>query len=194
LPREDASSTNAHQGKRVGLTGPAVRHRFARLRSDGTIVRYTVVTRPLGPEGLVLMRRRPGRTGEIPKFVKGRASEVFETSGEFDLGAFIEQPILEWFAEELDRLRSLEGVVPTATLVGLARSVRSPVRAGEPGARMSRSREGSGGPSRSVRAFVPPNRAPRRRVEGPRPVRRSSSPAFSRRRASSPASRGAFTY
>jgi Lrp/AsnC family transcriptional regulator, regulator for asnA, asnC and gidA len=122
--REDASSTNAAIGAAVGLTEAAVRRRIRRLRSDGTIVRYTVVTQPLGPEGVVLVRCRPGRTPEILKSLQAKASEVFETSGEFDLGAVIEQPTMERFNAELDRIRSLDGVVSTVTLVRLTRTVR----------------------------------------------------------------------
>jgi DNA-binding Lrp family transcriptional regulator len=122
--REDASQTNAAVGRRVGLTEAAVRRRVARMQADGTIVRFTVVTVPLGPEGLVLIRCRPGRTAEILRHVQARASEVFESSGEFDLGAFVERPTMEAFNRELDELRALDGVVSTVTLVRLTRSVR----------------------------------------------------------------------
>lgn len=165
--REDASSTNRSVGSRVGLTEAAVRRRIVRMRAEGTIVRYTVVTRPLGPEGLVLVRCRPGRTAEILRYLMEHATEVFETSGEFDLGAFIEQPTMERFNAELDRLRSLDGVVSTVTLVRLARSVRpmAPTRIvrGPPSLPTA-------GPPRApgpMRALVPPNRT--RRRGAPRP-------------------------
>ncbi len=124
--REDASATNAAIGGLVALTEAAVRRRIARLRADGTILRYTIVTTPLGPEGVVLVRCRPGRTAEILRYVQARASETFETSGEFDLGAVFERPTMEAFNRELDALRSLPGVVSTVTLIRLTRSVRPP--------------------------------------------------------------------
>ncbi|HEV2166047.1 MAG TPA: Lrp/AsnC family transcriptional regulator [Thermoplasmata archaeon] len=156
--KEDASSTNGEIGARVGLTEAAVRRRVARLRSDGTIVRFTVVTRPLGPEGLVLVRCRPGRTGEILRFLQDHAVEVFETSGEFDLGAFIEEPTMERFNEELDRLRAVDGVVSTVTLVRLARSIRPTGRS--PGSARAPVRAAPA-PTREVRptrSLVPPHR------------------------------------
>jgi Lrp/AsnC family transcriptional regulator for asnA, asnC and gidA len=157
--REDASLTNGRIGRRVGLTEAAVRRRVSRLRSDGTIVRYTVVTRPLGPEGLVLIRSRPGRTGDILRFVQERATEVFETSGEFDLGAFIEQPTMESFNNELDRLRALDGVVATVTLVRLARTVRAAAAPPTPEAVPTEPTEAPGRDPPSRRSLVPPNRA-----------------------------------
>jgi DNA-binding Lrp family transcriptional regulator len=156
--KEDASSTNGEIGSRVGLTEAAVRRRVARLRTEGTIVRYTVVTRPLGPEGLVLIRCRPGRTGEILRYVQDRATEVFETSGEFDLGAFIEQPTMEQFNEELDRLRSFEGVMSTVTLIRLTRSVRALERTPSPLPEPTRPPTGASKAPRRVHALVPPNR------------------------------------
>lgn len=125
LLREDGRATNAAIGSRVGLTEAAVRRRIARMRRDGTIVRFTVISAPLGPEGIVLVRCRPGRTGEILGYLRSNATEVFETSGEYDVGAVIEKGSMEEFNRELDRLRALEGVVSTVTLVRLARELRS---------------------------------------------------------------------
>ena len=129
LLREDARATNAAIGQEVGLTEAAVRRRVARMRADGTIVRFTVVTVPLGPEGLVLIRCRPGSTSEVLRYVRDRSAEVFETSGEYDVGAFIECSTMDELNHELDEIRSLEGVVSTITLIRLARSVRLPIPA-----------------------------------------------------------------
>lgn len=122
LLREDARATNAELGARVGLTEAAVRRRILLRVRDGTIQRFTISTVPLGPEGLVLIRCRPGRTAEILRAVREGATEVFESSGEFDLGAQIERSSMEELNHELDRIRSLEGVESTATLIRLARA------------------------------------------------------------------------
>lgn len=122
--REDARITNASLGDRVGLTEAAVRRRIRRLTSDGTIRRFTIVTVPLGPEGLVLIRCRPGRTSEILRYVRERATEVFETSGEYDVGALLERSSMEELNQELDRIRGVDGVVATLTLIRLAREFR----------------------------------------------------------------------
>jgi Lrp/AsnC family transcriptional regulator of lysine biosynthesis len=126
LLREDAHATNAAIGEKVGLTEAAVRRRIARMRAAGTIVRFTIVTVPLGPEGLVLIRCRPGSTSEVLRFVRERAIEVFETSGEYDVGAFVECSTMDELNRQLDEIRSREGVVSTITLIRLARAVRIP--------------------------------------------------------------------
>lgn len=139
--REDGRATNASVGAKVGLTEAAVRRRVRRLQKDGTIVRFTVVTVPLGPEGIVLIKCRPGRTGEILRDLGATAMEVFETSGEYDVGAVVERSTMDEFNRELDRIRSLDGVVSTVTLVRLTRSVR-PSRPG-PGGRVPPTRSAS---------------------------------------------------
>ncbi len=121
LLRQDGRATNAEIGRAVDLSEGAVRRRIAQLVQDGTIVRFTAVTAPLGPEGLVLIRCRPDRTAPILRAVRARASEVFETSGEYDLGAFVECGTMEELNRTLDSIRSLEGVVSTLTLIRLAR-------------------------------------------------------------------------
>ncbi len=126
LLKEDGRATNAEVGTRIGLSEGAVRRRIARMRTEGTILRFTAVTRPLGPEGLVLIRCRPGRTASILEHVRNRATEVFESSGEYDLGAIIECGTMEALNVELDTIRSLDGVDATLTLVRLTRWQRLP--------------------------------------------------------------------
>ncbi|EQD51151.1 AsnC family transcriptional regulator [mine drainage metagenome] len=121
LLRRDGRATNAEIGRATDLTEGAVRHRIAQLRADGTILRFTAVTAPLGPEGLVLVRCRPDRTGEILRAVRARATDVFETSGEYDLGAFVECATIEELNRTLDAIRSIEGVDSTLTLIRLSR-------------------------------------------------------------------------
>ncbi|MGI0151933.1 MAG: Lrp/AsnC family transcriptional regulator, partial [Thermoplasmata archaeon] len=93
--RVDARATNAALGARIGLTEGAVRRRVGRMFGDGTILRYTVITRPLGPEGLVLIRCRPGRTREVVDRLRSLAEDLFETSGEYDLAASLERDSME---------------------------------------------------------------------------------------------------
>ena len=119
--REDSRATNAALGRRVGLTESAVRRRIERLRRDGIIVRFTLATVPLGPEGLVLLRCRPGRTEAILAKLQAIARETFETSGEYDLAASLDRGTMEELNQELDRIRSWEGVESTLTLIPLSR-------------------------------------------------------------------------
>jgi DNA-binding Lrp family transcriptional regulator len=119
--REDARSTNVEVGRAVGLTEGAVRYRIARMIEDGTIQRYTIVTRPLGPEGLVLIRCQAGRTEEVVAAVRTIASEVFEAAGDYDLGASIERATMEELNRTLDWIRAQPGVEATQTLIRLTR-------------------------------------------------------------------------
>ncbi|MDE1819415.1 MAG: Lrp/AsnC family transcriptional regulator [Euryarchaeota archaeon] len=126
LLKEDGRATNAEVGTKIGLSEGAVRRRIARMRAEGTILRFTVVTLPLGPEGLVLIRCRPGKTATILEHVRQRATEVFESSGEYDLGAIIECGTMDALNRELDAIRALDGVDATLTLIRLTRWQKTP--------------------------------------------------------------------
>jgi DNA-binding Lrp family transcriptional regulator len=126
LLKEDGRATNAEVGEKIGLSEGAVRRRIARMRADGTILRFTAVTLPLGPEGLVLVRCRPGKTSAILDHVRQRATEVFESSGEYDLGAIIECGSMDALNRELDAIRAMDGVDATLTLIRLTRWQKNP--------------------------------------------------------------------
>jgi DNA-binding Lrp family transcriptional regulator len=121
--REDSRITNAKLGASLGLTEGAIRHRLLRLQKDQVILRYTVITRPLGPGGVVLIRCRPGATEEVVAQLRSRARDLFETSGEYDLAVSLDRATMEEFNAELDRIRSVPGVQSTLTLIRLTRFV-----------------------------------------------------------------------
>lgn len=157
LLREDSRATNESIGAHVGLTESAVRHRVRALRADGTLLKFTVITRPLGPEGLVLIRCQPGRTSEVVERVRDLASDLFESSGAYDLGATLEAESMEGLNRALDRLRAIPGVQETVTLVRLTRFVRT---GAPPGGRVVRRRPSRTG-HRPRRAARSPDRSRR---------------------------------
>jgi DNA-binding Lrp family transcriptional regulator len=123
--RKDGRTPNATIGAQLGMSEGAVRHRVARMVAEGTILRTTVVTRPLGPEGLVLVRCRPGATRQVVERMRHQVVDLFETSGEYDLGANVEAPTMEAFNRALDGIRAIRGVESTTTLVRLTRFMGS---------------------------------------------------------------------
>lgn len=135
LLREDGRATNAAVGRRLGLTEGAVRHRIHALRSSGVLLRYTVVTRPLGAEGIVLVRCAPGETPRVVARLGSFATDLYETSGEFDLAVGLEAPTLAAFNETIDRIRAIPGVSASLTLI---RMHRPAVRPGPPRPRRSK--------------------------------------------------------
>jgi DNA-binding Lrp family transcriptional regulator len=154
--RSNSRTSNAAIGQELELSEGAVRHRIARMMSEGTILRYTVITKALGPEGLVLIRCRPGATRGVVEELRRQQADLFETSGEYDLAAAVEASTMDDFNQALDRLRGIEGVESTATLVRLSRFV------------------GGAAPKASAASLAV--RDPKRRGRGP-PGRRRSRPS-----------------
>lgn len=151
--RTDARRSHASIGGDLGLTEGAVRHRVARMIAEGQLLRFTVIARPLGPEGLVLIRCRPGQTQAVVDWVRTVALDLFETSGAYDLAASVEADSMAAFNAMLDRIRTHAGVESTETLVRLTRYV-GPADASSGAARPRRStgrtprRRGGGAPPR----------------------------------------------
>ena len=142
LLRADGRATNRAIGQKLGLTEGAIRQRVARMTDDGMLLRYTIIARPLGPDGLVLIRCRPGATEQVVERVRTIADDLFETSGGYDLAASVAAESMESFNRQLDRIRALPGVEETATLIRLTRFVgEAAVPARRPsGRRVERSR------------------------------------------------------
>jgi DNA-binding Lrp family transcriptional regulator len=121
LLREDGRATNRAMGQRLGLTEGAIRRRVAQLSEQGVLLRYTIIARPLGPDGLVLIRCRPGATEQVVGRMRQIADDLFETSGEYDLAASVAADTMEGFNQLLDRIRGLPGVEKNDTLIRLTR-------------------------------------------------------------------------
>jgi DNA-binding Lrp family transcriptional regulator len=162
--RKEARTSNAAIGGDLDLSEGAVRHRIAQMVAQGIVLRFTVITRPLGPEGLVLLRCRPGATRQVVERMRREVDDLFETSGEFDLGASVEAPTMEEFNQVLDRLRAIPGVESTTTLVRLTRFVGDPIPPG-----------GRPGPNGRARGTGKATRRPprSRRSDGSPPTERS---------------------
>lgn len=131
LLREDGRATNRALGQRLGLTEGAIRRRIAHLSEQGVLLRYTIIAQPLGPDGLVLIRCRPGATEQVVGRMRQIADDLFETSGEYDLAASVAADTMEGFNRLLDRIRGLPGVEKTDTLIRLTRFVGDPPGGGK---------------------------------------------------------------
>ena len=118
--REDAKTTNENIAKIVKLTEGAVRNRIKRLVVAGVIKRFTIVTEPVESEAIVLIKTRAKGSREILSRIRKYANRLFETAGEYDLAAFLTAENIEKINTTIDKLRGLEGVISTVTLLKIA--------------------------------------------------------------------------
>tara|TARA_R110000787_G_scaffold97991_2_gene201847 strand:- start:1382 stop:1819 length:438 start_codon:yes stop_codon:yes gene_type:complete len=119
--REDARASLSDLAATLGVSRATVRNRLARLRDDGDIVGFTVVTRadvaadPV--RGLMMIEIEGRGTERITRTLAGIAQlrAVHSTNGRWDVIVEIGTRTLEEFDEVLARIRKLEGVVASET-------------------------------------------------------------------------------
>jgi len=118
--RENARTTNSAIASHVNLTEGAVRNRIRRLVRDGVIRKFTIQTQPDQAEAMVLIKTRTRASKEILRRIRRYADRLFETAGEFDVAAHLTAKEMRIINETVDKLRSIDGVISTVTLVKIA--------------------------------------------------------------------------
>jgi Lrp/AsnC family transcriptional regulator of lysine biosynthesis len=118
--RSDSRTSNISMAKQVNLTEGAVRSRIKRLIQDGTIRKFTIDTEHDRAEAIVLIKTQIKASKEILKRVRKHSNRLFETSGEYDVAAFLVEESMEKINASIDKLRAVSGVISTITLIKLA--------------------------------------------------------------------------
>ena len=118
--RSNARMKNTEIARKIGLTEGAIRARIANLIEKGVIRKFTIETKPVGVESIVLVESEAGRSRDILEKLKEIAETIFETSGEFDAAVMIRTADVDQLNSAVDLIREIPGVVRTSTLIRLA--------------------------------------------------------------------------
>jgi DNA-binding Lrp family transcriptional regulator len=118
--RQEARTTNSDIAITVGLTEGAVRNRIRRLVRSGVIKRFTIETDPDQVEAIVLVRTQTRASRDILKKIRKFTDRLFETSGEYDVAAYLSAQSVDEINTTIDRVRSVSGVISTLTLLKMA--------------------------------------------------------------------------
>ena len=120
LLRRDARTTNNAIAKQVDLTEGAVRNRIGRLVRSDVIRRFTIETGPELHEAIVLVKTRTKGSKDVLRRMRKYADRLFETAGDYDVAAFLSAESMERINSMVDRLRTVDGVTSTVTLLKIA--------------------------------------------------------------------------
>ena len=118
--RENAKTTNNDIAKIVTLTEGAIRNRIKHLVQAGVIKQFTIVTEPAQSEAIVLIKTQAKGSKEILKRIRKHTNRLFETAGEYDVAVFIAAESIEKINATVDKLRGVDGVMSTVTLLKIA--------------------------------------------------------------------------
>jgi DNA-binding Lrp family transcriptional regulator len=118
--RSNARTKNTHIARQIGLTEGAVRARITNLSKSGAIKKFTVETGSVGVEGIILAESEAGKSKDVVAKLKELSDQVFEMSGEFDAAVLVKAADVDHLNSIVDRIREINGIVATSTLIRLA--------------------------------------------------------------------------
>lgn len=118
--RANSRQTNQEIAEIVNLSEGAIRNRIKQLVQSGVIERFTITTETSQPEAIVLIRTRAKGSKEILRAIRKHTNRLFETAGEYDVAGFISADSIEKINAVVDKLRSVDGVLSTMTLLKIA--------------------------------------------------------------------------
>ena len=118
--RENSRITNNAIAAMVRLSEGAIRNRIRRLIDEGIIKKFTIETRANMAEAIVLVKTQTKGNKEILRRIRRYANRLFETAGEYDVAAYLAAEDITGINETIDKVRSVEGVTSTVTLLKIA--------------------------------------------------------------------------
>jgi len=126
LLKDDARASYSELGAKVGLTEGAVRKRIKTLTDDSIIRKFTVkISVAEGAQAITLLATNPARpTQEVSKEIQTipNVETVYEVTGEYDIVAVISGLNVAEVNECIEKIRRVEGVVKTNSMIVLRSS------------------------------------------------------------------------
>lgn len=119
--RDDGRATYGDIGKIVRLTEGAVRKRIKTLTDSGVIQSFTIKTAVTeGAEAICLLSVNPALpTSPISRKLKeiSNVETVYEVTGQYDIAVVIAALSIEEVNECIEKIRRMDGVVSTSTMI-----------------------------------------------------------------------------
>jgi DNA-binding Lrp family transcriptional regulator len=126
LLKDDSRAGYGEIGAKVGLSEGAVRKRIKTLSDEGVIRKFTVkIGVAEGAQAITLLATNPAHpTQEVSKKIQTipNVETTYEVSGEYDIVAVISGMNMTEVNECIEKIRMVEGIVKTNTMIVLRSS------------------------------------------------------------------------
>jgi DNA-binding Lrp family transcriptional regulator len=126
LLKEDSRAGYGEIGAKVGLSEGAVRKRIKTLTDEGIIRKFTVkIGVAEGAQAITLLATNPAQpTQVVSKKIQAipNVETTYEVSGEYDIVAVISGMNMTEVNECIEKIRMVEGIVKTNTMIVLRSS------------------------------------------------------------------------
>jgi len=126
LLKDDSRAGYGEIGAKVGLSEGAVRKRIKTLGDEGVIRKFTVkISLAEGAQAITLLTANPAfPTQEVSKKIQAipNVETVYEVTGEYDIVAVISGMNVTEVNECIEKIRRVEGIMKTNTMIVLRSS------------------------------------------------------------------------
>jgi DNA-binding Lrp family transcriptional regulator len=124
--KDDSRAGYSEIGNKVGLSEGAIRKRIKTLSDEGVIRKFTVkIGVAEGAQAITLLTANPAfPTQEVSKKIQAipNVETTYEVSGEYDIVAVISGMNMTEVNECIEKIRMVEGIVKTNTMIVLRSS------------------------------------------------------------------------
>jgi DNA-binding Lrp family transcriptional regulator len=121
--KNDSRAGYGDMGQKIGLSEGAVRKRIKTLSDEGVIRKFTVkIGLVEGAQAITLLATSPAHpTQEVSKKIQDiqNVETIYEVTGEYDIVAVISGMNVMEVNECVERIRRVEGVMKTNTMIVL---------------------------------------------------------------------------
>ncbi len=126
LLKDDARAGYGEIGAKIGLSEGAIRKRIKTLTDDNVIRKFTVkIGVEEGAQAITLLATNPANpTQEVSKEIQSipNVETVYEVTGEYDIVAVISGMNIMEVNECIEKIRRVEGIMKTNTMIVLRSS------------------------------------------------------------------------
>lgn len=123
--KRNARTPYVEVARRVGLSEGAVRRRVDKLVKGKVIEKFTISVREVGyASAFVLVKTDPSvPTSDIVSNIgkEVKVHKLCEVAGPYEVVFFLEEPSMDQINEGIERIRGIQGVIDTSSLIVLRR-------------------------------------------------------------------------
>ena len=118
LLRENSREKNMEIARKLNVSEGTIRKRIFNMVNSGIIQKFTIET-GISIEGIVLIKLDSRKASTTIKVIKNIYRDVYEFSGRIDVAVRILKSTIDELNMEVDKIRDLNGVLNTDTMVRL---------------------------------------------------------------------------
>jgi Lrp/AsnC family transcriptional regulator of lysine biosynthesis len=118
--RNNSRMSNSEIARNINVSEATVRKRIKHLKDSGIIRRFTIETTDTQISSIILIKTETRKTKSVLNSLMRKYDDVYELTGSQDIAVHVKRNTIDEINSEVDRIRVIEGVENTDTLIRLS--------------------------------------------------------------------------